>query len=112
RDLLDLTNATHRQRVDVTVDATRRPPHWADYVVRRVDRIWGSRYDDRLRVVTLDPGDIRARFRGMGGADTLIGGAHHDVLRGGQGDDLLNGMDGRDICDGGPGVNVVKQCEA
>jgi Ca2+-binding RTX toxin-like protein len=112
RDLLDLTNATHRQRVAVTVDTTKRPPRWADYNVQRVDRIWGSRYADRFRVVTLDPGDIRARFRGMGGADTLVGGAHHDVLRGGSGDDLLNGMDGRDICDGGPGVNVVRRCEA
>jgi Ca2+-binding RTX toxin-like protein len=37
-------------------------------------------------------------LHGLGGNDTLTGGAKDDILIGGAGDDTLTGAGGRDIC--------------
>ncbi len=86
---------------------------WANFFPVNIRRVLGSSLRDRIVV---DSGsttrELRYRFSGFGGDDSLVSGHHHDVLEGGPGDDNLDGRKGRDICDGGPGVDSLEHCEA
>lgn len=76
------------------------------YDLARVGRIrvLGGRMADVLALDDVNgPVELRARLVGLGGDDTLTGGARNDVLLGGRGNDLLRGGDGRDNLFGGAG---------
>ena len=51
--------------------------------------------------------DVRARFTGGGGNDTLAGSRGRDILLGGPGKDLVDGRAGRDVCQG----ERLRKCE-
>jgi Ca2+-binding RTX toxin-like protein len=85
-------------------------------VLRNVEHLDGSRFDDTLR------GNIGAnrlfgdagndRLHGNAGNDRLLGGVGDDELRGGLGDDLLGAGIGDDLVDGGDGLDCVSYAEA
>jgi Ca2+-binding RTX toxin-like protein len=77
-----------------------------------IRRVIGGPLRDRIVSGETDGAQLRVRFSGSVGDDSLVGGSHHDVLRGDPGDDHLDGRGGRDICDGGPGHDTVLDCEA
>jgi Ca2+-binding RTX toxin-like protein len=111
RDVVDLRRATHRQFVWTSpVDALASAPGEISLFAQDIRRIRGSNRADRIEVGSLNGQEMRARFRGEGGDDRLLGGIYGDVLDGGPGNDVLNGAQGRDTCIGGSG-DVVLNCE-
>jgi Ca2+-binding RTX toxin-like protein len=111
RDVVDLRSATHRQFVWTSpVDALASAPADISLFVQGIRRVRGSNRADRIEVGSLNGQEMRARFRGEGGDDRLLGGIYRDVLDGGPGNDVLNGAQGRDTCIG-DGGDVVLNCE-
>ena len=68
------------------------PKDWSKYILSNIERVYGSRYSDRI---TGDDNDNE--LFGDGGNDFLNGGLGNDILEGGFGNDTLNGGDNDDI---------------
>jgi hypothetical protein len=73
-------------------DAARNVGDAAGDTYTSIEGLRGSRFSDSLA-----SGDADSRLEGLGGDDTLVGGAAADTLLGGAGDDLLDGGGGLDV---------------
>jgi Ca2+-binding RTX toxin-like protein len=95
--------------VRVTMDPLRNDGTQGehDQVFPSVERVIGSRFDDRLL------GDHRSNvLRGGDGDDILRGFGGRDDLAGGRGDDTIDGGAGTDHCLQGPGAGAKIACES
>jgi Ca2+-binding RTX toxin-like protein len=109
-DVVDLRDAAQRQFVWTSPDSTNSAPPWVRLIAEDIRKVRGTELADRIVVGSLNGQELRARFRGEGGDDRLVGGMHRDVLDGGLGNDTINGAQGRDTCIGDAG-DVVLNCE-
>jgi glucose/arabinose dehydrogenase len=95
-DFADYSARTQPVTVTVGTGADDGTAGEADDVQVDVERVNGGSGDDNLFA-----GPARARLIGLGGADSLHGGAADDMLDGRAGDDQLDGAGGRDTLLGG-----------
>lgn len=99
-------DATHRASSAVTVDlnSTITQSVWGttSYVIRNIEHIVGSDYNDRLY------GNASSNtLRGGAGDDSLDGAAGVDYLDGGIGNNRLSGGTGNDTLDGTSGIDTA-----
>jgi Ca2+-binding RTX toxin-like protein len=95
--------------VRVTIDPLRNDGTQGEHdkVYPSVERVIGSRFDDRLL------GNHRSNvLRGADGDDILRGFGGPDDLAGGRGDDTIDGGLGTDHCLQGPGAGAKIACES
>lgn len=93
-DLVDYSDAGARVVVDLRITLSQNTQGAGTDIVRGVEHLTGSAFDDILT--------------GSGRGNILIGGAGRDVMSGNNGEDLLVGGAGRDQMSGGAGSDTFR----